>query len=133
MTNEMFFGAIVLVNIICSIIIIRHKNTIIKDFQAVMQSTDIKRLADYYSKMDELKKADLLHAKKAIVRTLDESLQEHYNKIGRQYDEMAMFIESLYSSLPEKERAGFIDRHLPTCVGMFPFNNEETEVGSSRK
>lgn len=132
--NTYIYGAILLIQIISTIVIINHKNVIIKDLQSVMQSTDIKRLAEYYSKMDELKKTDLLHVKRAAFREVDRVLAEHYNKIGRQYDEMATFIGELYDAIPdEAQRKAFIQNHMPTCINMFPFDKEETESGSPHK
>lgn len=91
---------------------------IIASYERVFKSTDIKRLVEYYEKIDELTKK---HAMKTALNVADHHLNAFENKIGRQFDEMATFIDGLYKSLPSGEAIKFLDNHFPAAKEMFPY------------
>lgn len=95
------------------------QNKIINHYKTIFDSTDIKRLAEFYKQTEELTKKHFTVKTKML---LDEALQDHYSRVGRQYDEMATFIEGIYLSLPKEEADDFIQRHLPSCKDLFPYN-----------
>ncbi|HEY5969375.1 MAG TPA: hypothetical protein VIU35_15455 [Chitinophagaceae bacterium] len=116
MSNEVFFGIIILVNIICSVIIVRHKNTIIKDLQSVMQSADIKRLAEYYEA--HRKVHDKLVVDK-VELAVDLHMREQYEVWGKQYDELATFAAEFILVFPKERREEIIDLNFPNCKPLF--------------
>ena len=97
---------------------IKTQDKIIESYQKVFDSTDIKRLSEYYKEVASLTQQHAVTSTKIAVQT---GMQEWYAKWGNQYDEMASFINGMYESMP-KEQADNMIRHMPSCKDLFPFD-----------
>lgn len=102
---------------------------IIGNYERVFKSTDIKRLADFYEKLDELTKK---HAVSASQQALNAAIADFESKIGAQYDELATFINSVYLTLKaaEGDEAAkmFIAEHFPHSQNLFPYTSNPRDV-----
>jgi|JI6StandDraft_1071083.scaffolds.fasta_scaffold00240_3 3-methyladenine DNA glycosylase Tag len=108
------------------LIILQRK--IISGYESVFKSTDIKRLVEYYEKIDELTKK---HAIKIAQESLNATLADFESKIGAQYDEMATFIDGIYLTLKAKdedEAKTFIAEHFPHSQELFPYKSNPRDV-----
>lgn len=100
---------------------IKHQDKIIDSYKSVFESTDISRLIKYYEQSERLIKQNMLAS---FVKISRDTIQQNYEKIGRQYDEMANFIDSLYSQMPEQVKKDLIKNRMPNCSNLFPLKEK---------
>lgn len=95
----------------------KSKNRIIEDFKILIDTTDIKRLADYYKSTDELKSASILAQTELIVSNW---FKERDAEIGTQFDELASFAASLVEvGKTDEEKLHIININFPHCLPLF--------------
>ena len=95
---------------------IKSKNSVIEDLKVLMGTTDIKRLAEYQTHLDGLRKKEigLIIAEEARNFKL-----EFHGEVQMQYDEMATFIDDFLKAMPTETRELLISRDMPHCRPMF--------------
>ncbi len=109
---------------------IKSKNSVIEDLKVLMDTTDIKRLAEYQKHLDELRQKEI----GLVVYQETRKFIEGFNKdTERQYNEMATFIAELLFVLPKESADHIIKKDFPSCKAMFTgvLNHQEQKAGNS--
>jgi uncharacterized membrane protein YvbJ len=95
---------------------IRSKNRVIKDFQTLIDTTDIKRLAEYYKSVDDLREQAITTQNNIHLYAW---YKEHYAQWGNKFDEIASFTASILEAIPKEGKEDYINSTFPKCKEMF--------------
>jgi hypothetical protein len=95
----------------------KSKNRVIEDLKILMDTTDIKRLSEYFKKTDELKSASMIAQTELKIANW---FKEQEAVIGTQFDELASFAASIIEvGKNDEERLRIINLNFPNCLTLF--------------
>lgn len=82
-----------------------------------MDTTDIKRLAEYYKTTDDLRQQSIISQTSL---TVDNWFREQQATIETQFDELASFAASLVEvGKTDEEKLHIINTNFPNCLSLF--------------
>lgn len=114
---------------------IQSKNKVIEDLKVLMDTTDIKRLSEYYKATDEIRAKNI---KSQVDLMVDTWYREQHADWGHKFDEVATFTASLLEAMGKENATMIVQRDMPHCKDVFAkFINQDAagskEGGSDSK
>lgn len=113
---------------------IKSKNRVIQDLQTLMDTTDIKRLSEYYKSTDEIRNKRIMEEIKLEIHTFK---MEQHADWGHKFDEVASFTASLLEAMGKETATMIVGRDMPHCKDIFSNyiqdGLDKKETGSDNK